>query len=82
MNWLNIPLILTLGLVALITGCTAEEPTPTPIPATPTPAPTGEITVKPAEVRQTIDSFGASGAWWAEDVCGWEVEKRDRIVQL
>ena len=30
---------------------------------------------------QTITGFGASGAWWAQDVGGWEDEKRNLIIQ-
>jgi len=41
-----------------------------------------EITVKPAETYQVIEGFGASGAWWAQDVGGWEDDKRDQIVRL
>jgi len=32
--------------------------------------------------RQVIDGFGASGAWWAQDVGGWEEQKRTRIADL
>lgn len=30
---------------------------------------------------QTVESFGVSGAWWAQDVGGWE-EVRDEIARL
>ena len=73
--------ILVLGLLLFVGGCTASKASPTPEPATPTPI-QQEIVIKPAEVQQTLDGFGASGAWWAQDVGGWEDEKRERIVQL
>lgn len=39
------------------------------------------------ETFQTIESFGASGAWWSQDVGGWQEKengqaKRDRIAEL
>lgn len=45
-------------------------------------APTDEIIINPAETYQTIEGFGASAAWWAQDIGGWEDEKRNRIVEL
>lgn len=42
-----------------------------------------------AETHQTIESFGASGAWWSQDVGGWDevrksdgLEVREYIAQL
>lgn len=40
------------------------------------------ISVHSAETRQTIDGFGASGAWWAQVIGGWSDENRQRIVDL
>jgi O-glycosyl hydrolase len=54
----------------------AVKPSPTPIPAD------GEIRINLAEDRQTIEGFGASGAWWAQDIGGWDDGSRERIVQL
>jgi O-glycosyl hydrolase len=54
----------------------AEEPTPTSIPVD------GEIRIKPLDKRQIIEGFGASGAWWAQDVGGWEDGSREQIVKL
>ncbi len=31
---------------------------------------------------QTIEGFGASGAWWAQHVGGWPKAKRERIIHL
>ncbi|MHC4325283.1 MAG: hypothetical protein ACYSUX_13550 [Planctomycetota bacterium] len=51
------------------------------------------LRLKPSEVRQEIDGFGASGAWWAQIIwvgrkqtkgdCEAAVrQRRDRIVDL
>jgi O-glycosyl hydrolase len=47
------------------------------------------ITLDPEKTFQTIESFGASGAWWAQVVGGWEepdaesgLPKRERTAQL
>jgi O-glycosyl hydrolase len=40
------------------------------------------LRLKTGEVRQEIDGFGASGAWWAQIVGGWEESKRKKIVGL
>lgn len=33
-------------------------------------------------VYQTMDGFGASGAWWAQDIGRWDTDKVDRITEL
>lgn len=40
------------------------------------------LRLKPSEVRQEIDGFGASGAWWAQIIGGWQESKRKEIVGL
>ncbi len=40
------------------------------------------ITLHSAETRQTIEGFGASGAWWAQVIGGWSDENRQRIIDL
>ena len=40
------------------------------------------LQMKPGEVRQEIDGFGASGIWWAQIIGGWEESKRKEIVGL
>jgi len=40
------------------------------------------LTLKPQDVRQTIEGFGASGAWWAQIVGGWPPAKRSEIIDL
>ncbi|MBW7992195.1 MAG: hypothetical protein FVQ84_19570 [Planctomycetes bacterium] len=40
------------------------------------------LRLKPSEVRQEIDGFGASGAWWAQIVGGWDESKRKEIAGL
>jgi O-glycosyl hydrolase len=32
--------------------------------------------------RQTIEGFGAAGAWWAQDVGGWEDNERTLVADL
>jgi O-glycosyl hydrolase len=64
---------LAIGLIAgVLSGCMNPSKSPA----------VEEITVTPTEKHQTLEGFGASGAWWAQDVGGWEDEKRDRIVDL
>jgi len=36
----------------------------------------------PARPAQTIEGFGASGAWWAQAIGAWPREKRTQIVEL
>ncbi|MBK8050398.1 MAG: glycoside hydrolase [Anaerolineales bacterium] len=40
------------------------------------------IRIDPASEQQTIEGFGAAGAWWAQDVGGWEDERRDLVADL
>ena len=40
------------------------------------------ITVDPGSTFQQIEGFGASGAWWAQIVGGWETSKRREIVDM
>lgn len=42
----------------------------------------GTITVKEQQTLQTMDGFGASGAWWAQHVGTWEDDVRNRIALL
>lgn len=47
-----------------------------------------EVEINPKNTYQTIESFGASGAWWSQDVGGWveketsNQSKRDYIAEL
>lgn len=41
-----------------------------------------QTTIDTAKVYQTIDGFGASGAWWAQDVGRWTDEQIDVITEL
>lgn len=50
---------------------------------------TASIIIGREEKFQTIESFGVSGAWWAQSVGGWmekdetsNLSKRDRVAQL
>ena len=40
------------------------------------------IQVDPARQYQAMEGFGASGAWWAQDVGGWEDDKRGQVARL
>lgn len=40
------------------------------------------VTVDPDKAHQTIDGFGASGAWWAQGIGGWPEQERDRVLDL
>jgi O-glycosyl hydrolase len=42
----------------------------------------GSVTVKDQQTLQTMDGFGASGAWWAQHIGTWEDEARERIALL
>ncbi|HET8524371.1 MAG TPA: glycoside hydrolase, partial [Thermomicrobiales bacterium] len=41
-----------------------------------------EIVVRPGERRQVIDGFGVSGAWWAQEIGGWDDPNRQRVIDL
>jgi O-glycosyl hydrolase len=42
-----------------------------------------QITVNPSKTYQTMEGFGASGAWWAQGVGGWpEAERREVLRRL
>lgn len=40
------------------------------------------VTINAQSEAQTMEGFGAAGAWWAQDVGGWEDEKRRLIADL
>ena len=40
------------------------------------------ISVDPSRTFQQIEGFGASGAWWAQIVGGWDRSKRRQIVDM
>ena len=60
-------------IVSMLTGCVKSSSNATP---------SAEIRILPSEQHQTLDGFGASAGWWAQDVGGWEDEKRTHIVKL
>jgi O-glycosyl hydrolase len=47
----------------------------------PTPA-SQVITIDLFNDQQTIEGFGAAGAWWAQDVGGWEDDRRTLVADL
>jgi len=40
------------------------------------------VKVLPSKPVQTIEGFGASGAWWAQSIGNWPKEKRSKILEL
>lgn len=40
------------------------------------------VEIFPSKRLQTIEGFGASGAWWAQSIGNWPSEKRDKILGL
>ncbi len=59
-------------LLGILAGCVPAEPPPA----------ADEILLHPQETYQVLEGFGASGAWWAQAVGGWEEDKRQRVIQL
>ena len=41
-----------------------------------------QLKLNPAKTYQTIEGFGASGAWWAQVVGGWPDEERRAVLRL
>lgn len=41
-----------------------------------------QLTLHPDKTHQTIEGFGASGAWWAQVVGGWPEDTRRDILKL
>ena len=83
-------LLIPLVLLSILTACgTVEENTQKEKePETDEVIDTAMITLNTAETYQTIESFGASGAWWSQDIGGWieeetaELSKREYIAEL
>jgi O-glycosyl hydrolase len=40
------------------------------------------IEIDPSQRLQTIEGFGASGAWWAQSIGSWPTDKREKILSL
>lgn len=48
-----------------------------------TPAtPSYRATIDPETLHQRIDGFGASGAWWSQNLGAWSSPRRNRVAQL
>ena len=45
-------------------------------------APAYRIEIDPGTVHQRIDGFGASGAWWAQNLGTWQEEQRQEVARL
>lgn len=40
------------------------------------------VSIDPGTVHQEIEGFGASGAWWAQNLGAWSSPRRNRVAQL
>ena len=77
----NLKILIIFILVGVILmGCGSNDPTTIP-ETTPVPV-NGEISIFPDVKHQTLEGFGASGAWWAQDVGGWDDGSREEIIKL
>jgi O-glycosyl hydrolase len=73
-------LLIMVGILFTSQAC---QPTPTASPAIPSPTPEIlMITIDPNQRYQTIESFGASGAWWAQHVGGWQRGNLEQVIRL
>ena len=45
-------------------------------------APAYRITIDPGAVHQRIDGFGASGAWWSQNLGTWQDARRREVASL
>lgn len=59
----------------LVAGCSTASPAPATL------AP-DEIRVDTTITYQVMEGFGASSAWWAQDVGGWETDILEQIIHL
>jgi O-glycosyl hydrolase len=86
------PVFSFLFFIVLLIGC-SQSPPPSKIPVIvtessrmqQTPMNTLEavsIQIDAGAEKQTIEGFGAAGAWWAQDVGGWEDDKRTLVADL
>lgn len=75
---------LTILLLVLLVACSDQQGLSQAIAKIlPSPAPVdGEIQIDSGKQLQAIEGFGASGAWWAQDVGGWNDDSRERIIKL
>ena len=76
-------IIFILAFIAFLAACTVGDEVPPVDTSSPTEIPVqGEILVDLSQEFQDLEGFGASGAWWAQDVGGWEQDAREQIVKL
>lgn len=59
-----------------------DAPVAPAAPSTPEAMPSVRIEVRPDKIHQTMDGFGASGAWWAQEIGGWDQGNRQRVIDL
>ncbi len=83
MRWFTPSKILAFVSITFLVSCAPERVVPTSEPPTPTPIPVdGEIQINPSDELQTLEGFGASGAWWAQDIGGWDDGSREQVIKL
>lgn len=80
-------LIIVLLFSVILSGCNKKENLEEPLPNSDLVC-DSSITVNYDKIYQVMEGFGASGAWWAQDVGGWtnlngdNIETREAIAQL
>jgi len=67
--------------LSLLSTCQSRTTGDVPLDASAS-APTSVFTVNPAKTYQTVEGFGASGAWWAQNLGGWTNAKRNQVADL
>jgi O-glycosyl hydrolase len=72
--------VTALGLAACSSSSNSSEPAPT-VPSVPMPAGLAVARVD-ATARQTIEGFGASGAWWPIDVAAFPPAVRQKVADM
>lgn len=84
----RLPAILLLFIIiVLVNACSTTNSSSATESSPMTPEPTQnvevtKITINAAAEAQTIEGFGAAGAWWAQDVGGWADDKRTLVADL
>lgn len=71
----------TAGL-AVSGGVLTSPPAPAHGTGEPSAAPAYRIAIEPEIVHQEIEGFGASGAWWAQNLGTWSSPRRNQVARL
>lgn len=70
------------GASAASAGVRAAGPRPIDAGGAADAEPAYRLRLDPAERHQRIEGFGASGAWWAQNLGTWSSPSRNRVAQL